>query len=316
LKWAEVVILAPVSEAVLSVFGRGAALQLLQQSGVPVIVVPARIPGAAATDFPWVSSLPGGGTLLEPEDNERLQLGALGEIAIAPVATVAEFAARHFTRQILTGKHLMLTAGPTIEDIDPVRFITNRSSGKMGLALALAAQAAGAEVSMIHGPLNIALPRVPGLKYLPVRSAAEMHEAASKLWGSSDIAILAAAVADFTPDHYAPSKIKKRSGQGLALNLIRTTDILAEIGNLGRKPFLVGFAAESDDVAINALVKLRKKHCDMLCANDIREAGAGFAVDTNHITIYDCDGGTMPLPMLSKREAARRIITEIARRLK
>ena len=143
-----------------------------------------------------------------------------------------------------------------------------------------------------------------------------MHRASSEYWSSSHIAVLAAAVADFTPDHYAESKIKKKSGQGLALNLVRTNDILAEIGSLGQKPFLVGFAAESDDVEINALVKLRKKHCDMLCANDIREPGAGFAVDTNRITIYDCDGNAIPLPMLSKREAAKRIINEIAKRVK
>lgn len=312
LSWAEAVILAPVSSRVLSIFSTGKALQLLQDAGRPVLIVPAQMP-SEDVDIPagLLEALPAGSMLLPPQDGELVDLGAMGKIAITPCATVIELVRRALSRKRLQGKKVLITCGPTIEDIDPVRYITNRSSGRMGVSLAMAALAEGAQVTLVHGPISITLPRLPGLTPLPVRSAAQMHQAVSQCWSSCDLAILAAAVADFTPDHYAESKIKK-TGSGLALNLVRTQDILAELGSHEHRPFLVGFAAESDDVEINALTKLRRKHCDMICANDIRAPGCGFAVETNRVSIYRSEGTPVHLPMLSKDETAVRIIAEIA----
>ena len=217
--------------------------------------------------------------------------------------------------QDLVGKTVMVTAGPTVEDIDPVRFITNRSSGKMGVAIARAAALRGARVLLVHGPMTAAVSEVPGVEEFPVRSAQQMHDVVRDHWQEAQVAVLCAAVADFRPDHYVPQKIKKIEGEGMVLALERTPDILAELGALPLHPFLVGFAAESDDVEINALNKLRKKHCDLLCANDIRKPGSGFAGDTNQITIYAPDGMVKALPMLSKQAAAQCLLEEIAKRL-
>ena len=217
--------------------------------------------------------------------------------------------------QQFAGKTVVVTAGPTVEDIDPVRFLTNRSSGKMGMAIAVAAAMRGAKVMLIHGPMQASVPIWPSLEDIPVRSAQQMHDAVRDSWSQAQVAILCAAVADFRPDHYVPQKIKKIEGEGMVLSLERTPDILAELGAMPNHPFLVGFAAETDDVEINALNKLRKKHCDMLCANDIRKPGSGFAVDTNQITIYASDGMVRALPMLSKQAAAYCILDEVARRM-
>lgn len=317
LRWAEAVVLSPVSPAVLAVFQRGNALKLLTDAGRPVLAVPTSLPGDERPDCSeWLKQLPPGSSVLFPEEPEQITVGAMGALAVAPVETVVEAIARTVTEPRLAGVTTLMTAGPTCEDIDPVRFVSNRSSGKMGLALALAAVRRGAHVRLVHGPMSIPLPRVPGLEYLPVRSAKDMHQTVLDHWDSVKLAVLSAAVADFTPDHYAPEKIKKVGAEGLELKLLRTSDILKELGERENKPFLVGFAAESDDVEINALTKLRKKHCDMICANDIRQPGCGFAVDTNRVVIYHNSGEVTALPKLSKTETAERIIDEICRRMK
>ena len=316
LGWAELVILAPVSPAVLQVFRQGSALALLKQSARPVLAAPAHLPGdgADAALDAWLRELPPGSRLLEGRPEELMELGAMGNVVLAPVPTVVECAEAMLSAQPLAGERVLVTAGPTAEDLDPVRYLTNRSSGKMGVALALAAVRFGARVTIVHGPMATALPRVPGLDAVPVRSAREMHDAVAARWQDATIAILAAAVADFTPDHCAPQKLKKHGDAGLTLQLVRTADILAELGERCPRPFLVGFAAESDDVEINALAKLRRKHCDLICANDIRAHDTGFAVDTNQVTIYDRDGTRTPLPLLSKRATAEAILDYIARR--
>ncbi|MBP5301165.1 MAG: hypothetical protein J6Y80_07135 [Victivallales bacterium] len=215
--------------------------------------------------------------------------------------------------QDFAGKTVLVTAGPTVEDIDPVRFITNRSSGKMGVAIAWAAAMRGARVLLVHGPMAAEVPQWPAVEALPVRSAQEMHDVVREHWQEAQVAVLCAAVADFRPDHYVPRKIKKIPGEGMVLSLERTPDILAELGAMPRHPFLVGFAAETDDVEINALNKLRKKHCDLLCANDIRQPGCGFAADTNQITVYAADGTVHRIPMMAKREAADEILKLVAK---
>ncbi len=315
LQWAEVVLLAPVTPAVLKVFQRTSGLRLIKETGRPILVAPAILPG----EFPpvnvgWIMSLPKRSVMLAP--NQEMSLGALGNIYVPSVETVVEETQRILSKQLLDGVEVLMTAGPTCEDIDPVRFVTNRSSGKMGLALAKAARNLGAKVTLVHGPVAIDLPDLPNLNYIPVRSAAEMHQAVSERWDRIQLAVLCAAVADFTPDHYAPEKIKKVGAEGLELKLLRTRDILAELGDRDKRPFLVGFAAESDDVEINAISKLRRKHCDIICANDICAPNCGFAVDTNRITLYDKDGDVLELPLVSKQEAAERIVKEIAKRMK
>ena len=262
---------------------------MLAHSGIPVLL--------------WGDELPPGvppGSSALPEFEAMEILRRLEQLA-AP--------------QDFAGKTVLVTAGPTVEDIDPVRFITNRSSGKMGVAIAWAAAVRGARVLLVHGPMTAEVPDFPGLEKFPVRSAQQMHDVVRDHWQEAQVAVLCAAVADFRPDHYVPQKIKKIEGEGMVLALERTPDILAELGALPRHPFLVGFAAESDDVEINALNKLRKKHCDLLCANDIRKPGSGFAGDTNQITIYAPDGTVKALPMLSKQAAAQCLLEEIAKRL-
>ena len=262
---------------------------MLAHSGIPVLL--------------WGDELPPGvppGSSALPEFEAMEILRRLEQLA-AP--------------QDFAGKTVLVTAGPTVEDIDPVRFITNRSSGKMGVAIAWAAAVRGARVLLVHGPMTAEVPDFPGLEKFPVRSAQQMHDVVRDHWQAAQVAVLCAAVADFRPDHYVPQKIKKIAGEGMVLALERTPDILAELGALPRHPFLVGFAAESDDVEINALNKLRKKHCDLLCANDIRKPGSGFAGDTNQITIYAPDGTVKALPMLSKQAAAQCLLEEIAKRL-
>lgn len=262
---------------------------MLAHSGVPVLL--------------WGDELPSG---LPPGSS------ALPEFEAMEILRRLELLA---SRQDFAGKTVLVTAGPTAEDIDPVRFITNRSSGKMGVAIAWAAAVRGARVLLVHGPMTAEVPELPNLERYPVRSAQQMHDVVRDHWTEAQVAVLCAAVADFRPDHYVPQKIKKIEGEGMVLKLERTPDILAELGAMPNHPFLVGFAAETDDVEINALNKLRKKHCDLLCANDVRKPDCGFGVDTNQITIYAPDGMVKTLPLLSKIEAAHQILEEIAKRI-
>ncbi len=205
----------------------------------------------------------------------------------------------------LNGKKVLVTAGPTQESLDPVRYITNHSSGKMGYALARAAMLRGADVTLVSGPVAIAPP--PFVEVVPVRSAAEMFEAVSSRSEEADFIFKAAAVADYTPQQTADEKIKKKDGP-LVLELGRTTDILAWLGAHKRPgQVLCGFAMETQDLIANASAKLAKKNADMICANSLRTEGAGFAGDTNVITILTKDGQT-ELPLQSKDEAAQKII--------
>ena len=318
LAWAELILLTPATPLLERVFrdGRGAAL--LREVGRPVLVLASCLGGQtpdAGALARWQESLPAGSHVLPPS-GAPLSLGAMGAVAAPAQTAVLETVERMLTKQDLAGRHVLVSAGPTVEDIDPVRFLSNRSSGKMGAALALAAWRRGAQVTLVHGPMAARVPELPALERVPVRSAAQMREGMAAAWPRCDVAIFSAAVADFTPDHYCNEKIKKLDGQSLILHLVRTTDILGELGGAPRRPAcLVGFAAESDDVEINALAKLRRKHCDLLCANDIRRPDAGFAVDTNAVTIYTADGETIALPVLPKRQVADRILDAVVRHL-
>lgn len=205
----------------------------------------------------------------------------------------------------LEGKRVLVTAGPTREALDPVRYLTNHSTGKMGYALARMAMLRGAEVTLISGPTAIEPP--PFVEVVPVVSAADMFEAVAERSPHADWIFKSAAVADYTPAAYSGDKVKKQAGD-MSIPLIRTRDILQYLGD-HRRPgqFICGFSMETRDLLENSRAKLEKKHVDMICANNLKVAGAGFGVDTNVITLITA-GGAEELPLMSKEEAANRIL--------
>ena len=206
----------------------------------------------------------------------------------------------------LTGRVIVVTAGGTQEPIDPVRHISNRSSGKMGYAIAEAARDRGAYVTLITAPT--ALPEPPGMNVIHVRTSGDMKEAVDKAVKGADVLIMAAAVADYRPKNPAPGKIKKDTAT-LTLELERTPDILGEVqGDFVR----VGFAAESEEMLANARKKLEKKNLDLIVANDITAAGSGFDVDSNKVILINRDGKTEELPLMTKREVADIILDRVA----
>lgn len=208
----------------------------------------------------------------------------------------------------LSGKRVLVSAGPTRESIDPVRFLTNHSTGTMGFALAAAAQRRGAHVTLVSGPTDLETP--PGVTRTDVVTADEMYEAVL-LHSDADVVIMAAAVADYAPADSSPSKIKKSETE-LVLRLRKTRDILAELGRRKRKgQTLVGFALETDDVLANAQKKLESKNLDWIVANNLREAGAGFGKETNRVTLIRRDGHREELPLDSKHAVAEAILDRI-----
>ncbi len=213
-------------------------------------------------------------------------------------------------RRDLSGETVLVTAGPTCEDIDPVRFLTNRSSGRMGYAVAEAAMSRGAEVVLVSGPTALAPP--PGLTFVPVRSAEQMRRAVNAHLDSATIVIMAAAVADYRPTLRHPHKVK-RGAPSLTLELELSPDILAEIGPRKEDRVVVGFAAETERLADHARRKLKAKPVDLVVANDVSRCDAGFDVDTNVVTFFSRDGSETELPRLTKREVAERILDEVLR---
>jgi len=218
----------------------------------------------------------------------------------------------------LENRKVVITAGGTQEPIDPVRYITNASSGKMGVALAEAARDLGAAVMLVHAPLAVPVPF--GVDSVPVRTAVEMRDAVLAYAGETDILIGAAAVADFRPAEAAHQKIKKAPGQeGLTLHLVRNPDILAEVAGrrveTGWPKVVVGFAAETQDLLANASAKLAAKRLDIIVANDVTEAGSGFGADDNRVSLLFSDGRSEVLPIMPKIEVARRVMEAALARL-
>jgi phosphopantothenoylcysteine decarboxylase/phosphopantothenate--cysteine ligase len=232
---------------------------------------------------------------------------------LAEPADIAEAAAHLLSPQDFAGKRVIVTAGPTYEAIDPARFIGNRSSGKMGAALAAAAQRRGAAVTLVLGPS--AVPPPVGVTVDGVESALQLQAALAGATEAADVVIMAAAVADYRPARAASHKLKRGElGAKTELALVANPDLLAELGKRRgnkRTPLLVGFAAETRDVIANAQAKLAAKRCDMIVANDVGEPGAGFAVDTNRVTVVDASGAT-ELPAGTKAEVAHRILDRVA----
>lgn len=210
----------------------------------------------------------------------------------------------------LAGKKILVTAGPTYEDIDPVRFIGNYSSGKMGFAIAEEAADRGAEVTLVTGPVALKTSN-PRIKRVDVRSAREMLEAAKNAFEDSDVAVLSAAVADYAPEESSATKIKRENTEGMTLKLVKNPDIAATLGSMKGHRILVGFALETDHEHENALGKMQRKSLDMIVLNSLRNPLAGFNKDTNQVTILKSDGTEKEYPAKSKREVASDILDEL-----
>ncbi|HNC82313.1 MAG TPA: bifunctional phosphopantothenoylcysteine decarboxylase/phosphopantothenate--cysteine ligase CoaBC [Nitrospira sp.] len=250
-----------------------------------------------------------GAIIVEPEDGP-LASGRQGQGRLADEERI--LAAVHHAvhpRRDWSGRKVLISAGPTQEAIDPVRFLSNRSSGKMGYALAEAARARGADVVLVSGPTSIPAPA--GVEYCPVITAEEMHKALTTRLDWSDTVIMAAAVADFRPARPSAHKIKKRRGPVTHLDLEATDDILCELRDRRTSQVLVGFAAETDDLLAHAKEKLHAKGLDLLVANDVTAPGSGFGSDTNRVWLLAREADPEELPLLSKRDVADRILDRI-----
>lgn len=229
----------------------------------------------------------------------RLACGDVGDGKLADTEEIAEVILSHLHEpKDLVGKKVLVTAGPTRANIDPVRFLTNRSTGKMGYAIAEEARDRGAEVVLVSGPTSIKEPL--GVKIIKVETNEEMLNAVKAEFDTSDIVVKSAAVSDYKPKTYSDKKIKKGPGN-LNIELERDNDILKELGTLKKHQILVGFAAESNDVIENAHIKLKKKNLDYIVANNITESNAGFGSDTNRVTVINRDGKEISLDNMSKR---------------
>jgi len=313
----DLLLVAPATADILAKFARGLADDFLSTlylaSTAPVIVAPAMNVNMwqhAATQENLAVLKVRGVHVVEPNAG-YLACGMTGPGRLAELdeilKAVQEIAQ---TKRDLAGETLLVTAGPTCEDIDPVRYITNRSSGKMGYAVAEAGARRGAKVTLISGPTALATPE--GVERVDVRTAEEMLVAARKHFPSCSLAVFAAAVADYRPAEPASSKIK-RSKEALTIRLEPNTDILATLAKEKGERIIVGFAAETDRVAENARKKLAQKNADLIVANDVTAEGAGFDLDTNIVTLFSRDGRDLPLPRMSKAEVAERILDEAVR---
>ncbi len=256
------------------------------------------------------------GYLFEAPVCGSLACGWEGNGKLATPEAIFEGAVTALTEKDLAGRTILITAGPTREEIDPVRYISNHSSGKMGFALARAARRRGAQVLLISGPTALAKP--DGVRVIDVTSAIEMQKEVLAHVAECDVVIKAAAVADYRPLTRNSTKIKKK-GDSATIELVKNPDILAGLGGmqggLNPRPFLVGFAAETDALAENAAKKLREKNLDMIVANDVSQADAGFNVDTNRALLFFKDGGSSDCGLMSKDQLAGTILDHIVARL-
>ncbi|AGA58307.1 phosphopantothenoylcysteine decarboxylase/phosphopantothenate--cysteine ligase [Thermobacillus composti KWC4] len=269
-----------------------ANLRLLAERGVRFVE-----PGTGQLACGYV----GKGRLAEPET-----------IADTAEALLAEMAREAAGGHPLAGRRVIVTAGGTVERIDPVRYITNDSSGKMGIAIAEAARDLGADVTLIAARVTAELPA--GVEVVRVESAEDMLRAVMERFDAADVVVKAAAVADYRPAVRRTSKMKKKEDR-LTLELEKTPDILAEAGRRKTKQLLIGFAAETDDLEANAMDKLRRKNCDLIVANDVTAPGAGFDVDTNAVSVFDAAGRTAEWKVMPKQEIGLRLMRLAAERL-
>ena len=313
----DLLLVAPATADTLAKFARGLADDFLSTlylaSTAPVVLAPAMNVNMwqhAATQENIATLRKRGVRIVEPGEG-YLACGMTGPGRLAAQEEILK-AVREIAEagHDLAGETVLVTAGPTCEDLDPVRFITNRSSGKMGYAVAEAAVQRGAKVILVSGPTALGTPE--GIERVDVRSAEEMLRAVKTRFAKATIAVFAAAVADYRPASASTAKIK-RTNEALTIRLEPNPDILATVAKEKAEQVVVGFAAETDHVAENARKKLDAKNADLMVANDVTAEGAGFDVDTNIVTIFSRDGRDLPLPRLAKAEVAQRILDEVVR---
>ncbi|MBI3003002.1 MAG: bifunctional phosphopantothenoylcysteine decarboxylase/phosphopantothenate--cysteine ligase CoaBC [candidate division NC10 bacterium] len=316
---ADLLVVAPATANTLARFAHGLADDFLTNlylaTRCPVLVAPAmdaEMWRHAATQANVATLRQRGVHFVGPASGE-LASGLTGPGRLAEPAEIAAAVEAILGRaRDLAGRYLLMTAGPTYEPLDPVRFVGNRSSGRMGFALAEAAAARGARVTLVSGPTHLAPPA--GVECVRVETTQEMYEAVLARAAEADAVIKAAAPADYRPATVAPAKIKK-GREVLSMELTPTPDILGELGRRKGAAVLVGFAAETEDLVANAREKLRKKNLDLVVANEVGAQGAGFGTDTNRVTLIGADGDAESLPLLSKQEVAHRVLDRVARLL-
>ncbi len=317
--WADVLLVAPCSANTLAKMAHGLCDNLVGavylSAKCPVLVAPAMdedmwLHPSTKRNIDIIQSY---GNTIIPVAHGELASGLIGEGRMAEPEEIVSFLFSFLQKkneQPLKGIKALVSAGPTYERLDPVRFIGNFSTGKMGIALAESLADKGAEVTLVLGPSSLEILN-PKFEIRRVESAEEMYEACKKVFPSCKISILAAAVADYKPDNIAPDKIKKQ-GETLSLTLTKTQDILATLGKTKKKgQTLVGFALETNNEKANALKKLKEKNADMIVLNSLRDEGAGFGHDTNKVTLIKANGKSVSLPLLSKKETAEEIVNQI-----
>jgi phosphopantothenoylcysteine decarboxylase / phosphopantothenate---cysteine ligase len=316
-RWADLLLIAPLSCNTLAKMANGQCDNLLLATYFSA-VCPVAVAPAMDEDM-WkhpvtkenLRKLEKLGHKIIPVATGELASGLFGEGRMAEPEQILEFIDKSFfLSRPLTGKKALVTAGPTFEPIDPVRFIGNHSSGKMGIAIAKELHARGAEVNLVLGPTQLEF-STNGIVLTRVKTASEMLKACEKEFGIADIAVMAAAVADFSMAEPSKQKIKKK-GEGITLDLIKTADILKTLGEKKKRgQVLVGFALETENARENAIGKLKEKNADLIILNSLEDEGAGFAVDTNRITIFGKDGEELTFETKSKTEVAKDIVDTI-----
>ncbi|MFI5153920.1 MAG: bifunctional phosphopantothenoylcysteine decarboxylase/phosphopantothenate--cysteine ligase CoaBC [Chitinophagales bacterium] len=318
-RWADLFVIAPLSCNTLAKMANGICDNLLLatylSSTCPVLAAPAmdedmwNHPSTRANIEKIISY----GNVIVPVENGELASGLYGDGRMAePETIVSQIEKVFFLKKDLMGKKALVTAGPTHEAIDPVRFIGNHSSGKMGLALAEELLSRGAEVFLVMGPGTVNV-KITGIHLEKVKTAAEMYRACIDKFSSINIAIMAAAVADYSPANPSIEKIKKKDGK-LTLELVRTKDILSELGRIKTNgQVLVGFALENRNEMEYAKNKLREKNADMIVLNSLNDQGAGFGFETNKITIFEKNGPPIPYVQKTKQQVAKDIVDRIVK---
>ena len=313
--WADAMLIAPATASSIAKMANGVADNMLittyLSAKAPVFIAPAMdldmmAHPSTTRNIDLLQSY--GDTIIQPAEGE-LASHLVGKGRMEEPENIFAVVADFFDKGLsLKGKRVMVTAGPTYEPIDPVRFIGNYSTGKMGYAIADEAARRGAEVTIVSGPVAIA-PTVASVKVINVNSAREMATEAMRLFPRTDIAVMAAAVADYAPAEVADKKIKREKDEIPTIRLVKNPDIAAAIGQQKRPgQIIAGFALETNDEDANALDKLRRKNLDMIVMNSLRDKGAGFEVDTNKITIFDSSGQATKFPLKSKRQVAVDIV--------
>jgi len=319
--WADLILIAPATANTMAKLAAGITDNLLNtiylSARCPIVFAPAmdldmyQHPATKAAMQKLVSY---GNLFIEAEHGE-LASGLIGEGRMAEPEHIISYVEEHFTESgKLKGKKMLITAGPTFEPIDPVRFIGNHSSGKMGLEISKKAKQEGAQVTLILGPSTLPKEHLEGIEVINVNTTKEMFNACDSRFVEQDIVVLAAAVADYTPTNPAQQKIKKATN-AFNLELSKTIDIAQTLGAKKTKQLLVGFALETENELTNAQEKLKKKNLDFIILNSLNEKGAGFKHDTNKITIISSNNKPKEFELKSKAEVAKDIINEIASRL-